>query len=156
MIKAFEELKQQEADLLLSAPILVCILVAGADGTIDRKEVAGAIEMTKKEQKKSKGSLLEFYQFATEDFEDKLKIILQNYPSDVATRSKTIVDELSQLNLILPKLNSQFALELYTSFKAIAMQIAKSSGGLLGISSVGEEEIKYVNLPMIDNPGSKE
>ena len=154
MIRAFDALSKNESELLLKAPILVCILIAGADGTIDRKEIQGAIETTQKRQQKAKGNLSDFYLFAIEDFEDKLKIILQNYPKEPASRNAIIEKELAQINLILPKLDRHFAIELYSSFKEISMKIATSSGGILGMNTVGDEEVKYVELTMINNPAS--
>jgi len=127
-------------------------LVAGADGTIDKKEIKSGIETAKKRQSKAKGGLLEFYSFVAEDFEDKLKVILQTYPANSIERSSSIVSELTSLNGILDKIDRVFALELYNNLKEIALKIAKSSGGLLGVNSIGDEEIKYVNLPMIKMP----
>ncbi len=153
MIREFDGLSPQEVDLLFKAPILVAILVAGADGTIDKKEIHSAIETTKKRQAKSKGSLEEFYHFAWEDFEDKLKVIIQSYPKDSTLRNKIIENELVGLNPVFEKIAPQFSLDLYDSLKEVSLKIAKSSGGLLGINSIGDEEIKYVNLPMIKMPG---
>jgi hypothetical protein len=34
----------------------------------------------------------------------------------------------------------------------VAMKIASSSGGWLGIKAVSPEEAKYINLPMIIDP----
>ena len=63
-----------------------------------------------------------------------------------------IVQELAQLNHVLPKIDAAFAKALYGSIRDIARKIAESSGGLLGIKSVGQEEAQYVNLPMIKDP----
>jgi len=71
MIPEFDKLSATEIDLMLKAPILACILIAGADGNIDRNEIQGAIELAQKKQKRSKANLLEFYRYVGEDFEDK-------------------------------------------------------------------------------------
>jgi hypothetical protein len=152
MIKEFDHLSSSEIELMLKAPILACILIAGADGTIDEKEVKGAIEMARKKQKKSQANLLQFYKLVGEDFEDKFKIVLQGYPSQAAQRNPAIVDELSHLNSILPKLDKSFASAFYRSIKEISHSIAESSGGLLGINKIGDEEAQYVELPMIKDP----
>lgn len=152
MFPEFEDLNGAELELVLKAPVLVCILIAGADNNIDRKEIQGAIDLAKKKQKRSRARLLKYYNFLAEDFEDKLKVVLQSYPADAADRNPIIVDQLAQLNEIFPKLDKEFVREFYISMKEIAIAIAESSGGLLGMKSVGEEEARYIELSMIHDP----
>ena len=154
MLAEFGNLSNSEIELVLKSPILTSILIAGADGNIDRKEIQESIKVAQKNAKKSKTRMMEFYQFVGEDFEDKLKILLQGYPSSASQRSTMIVQELAQLNNVLPKIDRVFAQELYGSIKDIAHKIASSSGGLLGMKSIGEEEARYVDLPMIKDPAS--
>ena len=152
MISELNKLSNREMELMLKAPILACILIAGADGQIDRKEIKGAIEVARKKQKKSQANLLEFYSLVGEDFEDKLKVVIQSYPMSASERNPMIVEELSQLNTILPKLDKSFAVGFYKSCKDIALAIAESSGGLLGMNRIGEEEAKFIGLSMIKDP----
>ncbi|MEQ8364375.1 MAG: hypothetical protein RIF39_14750 [Cyclobacteriaceae bacterium] len=153
MIPEFDKLSSSEIELMLKGPILACILIAGADDHIDNKEIKGSIELAKNKHKDTKGSpLAKFYLMVVEDFEDKLKVVLQSYPFDSAKRNKLITNELAGLNELLPKLDSNFALEYYKSLKDIAMGTAESSGGLLGIKSVGDEEARVVDLPMVKDP----
>src|SRR5882672_10015298 len=152
MIPEFDRLSGSEMELMLKAPILACILIAGADGHIDQNEIQGAIEVARKKQKRSRANLLEFYRYVGEDFEDKLKIVLQSYPLKAGQRNPAIVEELRTLNLVLPKLDKSFAQAFYKSIKEIAVSIAESSGGLLGMNKVGDEEAQYIGLPMIKDP----
>lgn len=155
MISEFGRLSNSEVELMLKAPILACILIAGADNHIDNKEIKGSIEIAKNKHKKFKSSpLAKFYLIVAEDFEDKLKIVLQSYPLDSKKRNKLIIDELTQLNQVFPKLEKQFAIDYYTSIRDIALRIAESSGGVLGLKSIGEEEAHFVELPMINNPST--
>ncbi|HEY5824089.1 MAG TPA: hypothetical protein VIT44_06985 [Cyclobacteriaceae bacterium] len=154
MLAEFSRLSNVEVELLLKAPILTSILIAGADGNIDRKEIDQAITVARKNARRSKARLMEFYQFVGEDFEDKLKVVIQSYPHNAGQRNAMIVQELAQLNHVLPKVDLNFAKALYGSIKDIAQKIAESSGGLLGIKSVGQEEAQYVNLPMIKDPAT--
>jgi len=48
MIDEFKELSQEEVDLMLKVPALVCILIAGADNKIDQTEIKEAIALPKK------------------------------------------------------------------------------------------------------------
>lgn len=152
MIAAFDNLEDSEIELMLRAPLLTCILIAGADNDIDRTEIQEAIQVARKKASKSKASLMEFYRLIGEDFEDKLKIVLQSYPVEATQRNPLIIEELSMLNSIFPKLSKTFASEFYASLKDVALKIASSSGGLLGMRSIGQEEAKFVNLPMIKDP----
>src|SRR5690349_12602540 len=133
MIPQLDSLSTEEQEFMLKAPILVCILIAGADGDIDRDEIKGAISQAKKKQRNASDKMMELYREIGEDFEDKLKILLQAYPVDVTQRNPIIVDELSELNKILPKIEKQFAIQFYQSICDLAMKVAESSGGWFGM-----------------------
>src|SRR5688572_19401477 len=111
MIPAFDKLSDKEIEVMLRAPIIACILIAGADGHVDRKEIEKAIHTTQKSATKSKSIIIDYFKLVEEDFEDKLKIVLQSLPADVRERNELIVSELSALNSILPKLKGTFAAE---------------------------------------------
>jgi hypothetical protein len=151
MINEFTKLNDQEVELMLKAPILVCILIAGADGTIDHKEIKEAIAIARKNFGK-KGVLAEYFRELSQDFEDKLKITIQGYPYESTQRTPMIIEELAQLSRLWPKFDKPFAQGVYDSLRDIAEKIASSSGGVLGLKSVGSEEAKYIQLPMIQKP----
>src|ERR1700712_1284345 len=137
MIPAFDRLTDSEVELMFKAPFLTCILIAGADGDIDRKEIRTAIQQANKKQQKANSPLIEYYRIVGEDFEDKFKIVFQSYPMLPAKRNPIITGELAELNQILPRLDKTFAKAFYTSIREIAMGIATSSGGMLGMNKVG-------------------
>jgi hypothetical protein len=153
MIPELKKLSTEEMESLIKAPLLVSILIAGADGNIDRDEINGAISTAKKKAK-SKTSLQSYYESVSEDFEDKLKVLMQNYPSKPQQRAAQISEELSLLNPIFEKVQGSLAIEIYDSLLSLALNIAKSSGGFFGLSSVGEEESKFVKLEMIKPPAA--
>jgi hypothetical protein len=151
MIRDFDKLNDAETELMLKAPFLVCILIAGADGTIDKKEIKEAISIAEKKHKRA-GVLSAFFKELSQDFEDKLKIMIQSYPYESTQRNPLIMGELSELNRLWTKLPSNFASEYYASLKDIAAGIASSSGGVLGLKSIDAEEAKYIQLSMIQDP----
>src|SRR5689334_19592935 len=108
MIDEFDKLRESEIELLLKAPLLVCILIAGADGTIDNKEIKEAISVARK-QIKGHSTLVNYFTEVSQDFEDKLKILIQSYPYESTQRNPMIIQELKDLNQILPRLNKNFA-----------------------------------------------
>lgn len=154
MIREFEKLSEQDTELMFKAPFLVCILIAGADGTIDRKETKKAIQIAEKKHQKA-GILSSYFKELAQDFEDKLKILTQGYPYESTQRAPLIVEELVHLNRILPQLSPEFALEFYATLKDIAEGIATSSGGMLGMRSIDREEAKFIQLSMIQNPATR-
>lgn len=95
-----------------------------------------------------------FYAEVGTDFEDKIRIVIQSLPSKVDKRTSEITKLLSDLESILRKLNNQIAKEFYNSLREIATEIAESSGGLLGMKTIGDEEALLVNLPMIKDPAT--
>ena len=149
MIKEFDNLTDNETELMLKAPVLVCILIAGADGTIDKKEIKEAIAQT---QKKTKASLAGYLKEVSQDFEDKIKILIQSYPYESTQRNPILIEELGQLNRIWKKLDKGFAVQVYHMLKDLAQKIASSSGGLWGMKTVTNEEAKFLLLPMISDP----
>jgi len=152
MISQLNRLSAEEQEFMHKAPILVCILIAGADGEIDRNEIREAITLTEKKQKNSSAELMTLYRTIGEDFEDKLKVLVQSYPVEVSQRNPMIVEELSQLNLLFSKVDKSFSVPYYQSICDLALKVAKSSGGWFGVKSIGEAEAKYVKLPMLKDP----
>jgi tellurite resistance protein len=152
MIPEFNSLSSDEVERMHKAPMLVCILIAGADGRIDQSEISKAISLATTRQKTGKSRLLEFYSEVGSDFEDKLKIVIQGFPVKEKERAPKVIAELAQLNDILSKLDKEFSVQFYRSLTEIALEIAKSSGGVLGMKTVGQEEARYLSLNMIEDP----
>jgi len=152
MMDAINILETEERDLLYRAPVLVAILVAGADGNMDKAEIKEAVTIFGMKKVKARKGLEEFYVEIAENFEDKLKMGIADYPADTSDREKIVSDELSGLNEILSKLERKFAIEFYESLKDFARRVAEASGGLLGYMAVGYEESKIIDLKMIKDP----
>ena len=149
MIREFEKLTDSEIDLMLKAPVLVCILIAGADGNIDKKEIKEAILLT---QQKTNATLAGYLNEVSQDFEDKLKVLIQSYPHTPAERAVAIMKELGQLDAVFIKMDRHFAAEIYQMLKQLASKIASSSGGIWGMNTVTDEEAKYLDLSAIHDP----
>ena len=152
MIADFEKLNEEEVEAILKVPLLVSILIAGADNEIDNSEIKKAVDISRSKQIRARKSLLDFYQEVGENFEDKLKVLIQQYPLNSEERNPVITDELEKINSILPKLDKQFASEFYESIKDIAKKVAEASGGVLGYMAIGYEESKLIDLKMIKDP----
>ena len=154
MIPEFDRLSNPEIELMLKAPFLVCVLIAGADDNIDKKEIKKAIQLAEMKKGKTTSRIIELYRTVAEDFEDKFMVVMQSLPSTAAKRNPIITEELAKLNEILPRLDKSFAPNYYQCLKNIALRIAQSSGGILGLNKMADEEAELVGLSMIKNPAT--
>lgn len=152
MLKEFEELREDEIDLMLSVPILVSVLIAGADGNIDQKEKKEAILLAHTKQHHVTKQLAGYYQLVGQNFEEKLLTCIAKTSDDLDIRNGDLIQELRKLNLILPKLEKHFAIKFYASIEEWAKRIAEASGGIMGYMSVTYEEAKLLTLKMIRSP----
>lgn len=155
MINEFKHLEQVEVEIMFNAPVLVTILIAGADSTIDKAEIKEARELANLKQNKETEILKDYYNAIGDNFEEELKKHINLLPKDTMERNKIIINELRKLNDILPKLNLRFSVNFYTHLKDLAKKIAEASGGVLGYMAVGKEESEFLTLDMIKDPSKK-
>ena len=151
MIPEFGRLSNSEAELMLKSPLLVCILIAGADGEIDNKEVNTALAIAR-DHHRVQSVLNRYFEEMSADFEDKLKILIQSYSYNAAQRTETISQELGNLNLLWPKLTPEFSAAYYAMLRDLALRIATSSGGIWGMRKISPEEERLLRLPMLVEP----
>jgi len=155
MIREFQNLSNNEQKLMLETPALIMILIAGADGVIDEKEIERA-EKVKIFRGSMKNSMLkEYYKEAGMDFRKTIYKLLSKLPEKLSERNYEITKRLKRINKILPKLSKRFSVGLYKSFLSYAEQVAKASGGIMGFASISPEEKIWINLNMLDNPAGK-
>ncbi len=152
MIPELKNLREDEVEALVKAPVLVSILIAGADDNIDKNEIKEAIAVAKSKQTRAREGLVEFYKMVADDFENELHRQISTLPGTAAERTPVITKELKRLNRIMVKLDKVFATKLYGSFKDMAKRVAEASGGILGYMSVSYEEAKLLELGMINDP----
>ena len=155
MKSGIENLTAAEKDFLYQVPAMIAILIAGADNDLDEKERTAAVELTKYKKLGYPHPLVQaYYAKVFDDFENHLYGLIKEYPGLAELRNPIIMKQLEQLNTIFPKLTNDFSSELYKSFRQYAMQVAESSGGLLGFFSVGHEEKEWLSLPGVLDPGA--
>lgn len=152
MIPEIESLREDEKEVLLDAPVLVAILIAGADGKIDKSEKKQAIEVARNKQSRSREQLSDYYKVVGERFEERFFSLVDSLPTNTEERNQAVSIELRKLNFILPKIDKNFGIKLHASLKDLAKKIAEASGGVLGYLSVSYEEAKLMELRMIKDP----
>lgn len=156
MLQELNRLSQEDRDLLMIVPVWVCMLVAGADNRIDKRELRKAIEVANEKQKEGSILIRKFYSEIAEQFETNLKGYIALLPEDADARNKILISKIEQLNKILPVLDRKFALAYYSSLNDFALEVAEASGGVFGIGAINKDEAQFVDLPMIVNPATFE
>ena len=152
MVKQLAQLSAAEAELVLKAPALVSVLIAGADSKIDKEEQHHAVEVVKLKSSRASEDLIDYFKEISGGFEKVLKDLISSLPSGTAERNKYLVAELSKLNAVLPKLEYRFAIQLHDTLKDFAKQVAETSGGFLGYNTISKEEKEFIDLNMINRP----
>lgn len=153
MIHEFRNLTQDECTTMVMAPALVTLLIAGAEGNIDQKEIDWGSKIA--HFRANDHSILQnYYQEADRNFNETLKELIEKMPPDVSERNNKINQELSKLNNIFPKLDATYSKEIYKSLLSLSRHVAEASGGIWGYGSISPEEKKLMNLEFINPPGN--
>lgn len=150
MIPEFKELSQKESQLLLQTPALVTVLIAAADSQIDESETNWAEKVVGYRQKIGEKDLFEYYEAVDENFKATINALTSDNKG-TQERIANITTTLETLNTILPKLDTEFAAKLVKSWRSLALQVAKSSGGFLGFGSISAQEKQLMGLSMINS-----
>lgn len=151
MIEQLKGISPEDYEKLKSAVSLITVLIAGADGKIDRKEKEWAEKVTSIRSYSLPDGLKEFYLEVGEDFQERLDKYIDQYAGDVETRNKSIAKILSELNAIFPKIKDrEVAVALYESLVSFARHVARASGGFLSWGSINVHEKRLMSLEMID------
>lgn len=155
MISEFKNLTEQEAGLMLTAPVLVTLLIAGAEGRIEEKETDWGAKITHF-RANAPSVLQSYYQEVDKSFNDTMRDMVSKIPEDVTERNYKINQELSKLNDIFKKLDTGFVKEFYKSLLSLSKQVAQSSGGIWGYGAVSPEEKALLNLEVIKDPNKED
>lgn len=148
-MKVYENLAAEDLQLLLDAPILVTILIGGADGNLDADEKAWGDKLAHIRQNSDSHFLSDYYEDASQNFSERLETIFATFPEDTDERCEMISEILSGLNDVYKNLDVNFVTALNESLRSFAHQIAEASGGILGFGAESYQEQQWVDLSMI-------
>ncbi len=149
-MEQFNKLSAEETDLLKEAIPIITVLIAGADGNIDPKEEAWAKKVANIRTYNNPDELNEYYKWVGESYEVDVHKHMKFSTEGTEARTKELSDKLAGLNDIFPKLDPEFAKELYESLKTFANHVARASGGILGYGSISNAEKALIDLPMLN------
>jgi Fe2+ transport system protein B len=144
-------LNEEELNQLLKAPVWITVLIASADGKIQKKELEYA-EHYVKENAKVTSELQNYYEQVSSKFNKELKGHLILLSDDPMVRIELMEEQLIHLNEVISKIPSEFAIQLHKSWRDLAYGVAKAAGGFLGIGKIDEKESEYLQLNMIEIP----
>ncbi|MEZ4692415.1 MAG: hypothetical protein R3A12_20530, partial [Ignavibacteria bacterium] len=97
MISEFKNLTEEESSLMLMAPALVTLLIAGAEGKVDQKETDWATKIT--HMRAGNHTILQdYFQEVDQNFTDILNELIIAMPENTDERAEKINSELSKLN----------------------------------------------------------
>jgi len=143
------KLTPEEGEQLRKAIAQITILIAGADGNIEKQELSWAKKISQIREYNHPVELNEYYKSVGTDYDELVSSMIEALPKDTAERTASLSESLTQLNPILAKLDNEDAHFYYKSFKTFAEYVAKATGGILGFFSVSSEEKSLMSLPMI-------
>lgn len=149
MLEGFQHLSGAEMDALVQAPVLITILVGGADGELDRQERTWTERLMRARTYAKPALDNEYYRVVAEGFLEKIEKTIESLPADTEARNLLIAEKLGALNLILAKLDIHLAASLYKSYLSLARETAKASGGFLRIGAISAAEHQWIDLPML-------
>lgn len=152
MIDEFRTLRDDEIEILLSAPAMVAVLIAGADDDIDKHEVKAAIDFAQASKKTIGEPLIQFFEEVAKNFEDVQLGYINDLPNGLEVRQNAISSYLRQLNGIFPKIDKEVSIKVYQFLLDLAKAVAQASGGVLGFQKVSKEEAEFMSLDMIKDP----
>ncbi|MTI33202.1 hypothetical protein [Xanthovirga aplysinae] len=150
--KIFKNLRENEVEYMLDVPVLISLLIAGVEKTYNKTELEQAKYFAQVRETHDREELEEYYHAVAENFDKRLDFYMDKLDENKEKREASLYKELSRLNHILPVLDPKFQVELYASLKTYARHIAEASGGILGYFAITPEELKLIDLPMIEKP----
>lgn len=152
MLYHISKLHRDEQELIKKAPLLVSILVAGADGEIEADEIQNVAKLIHTKSFSEVSDIRHLYNEIDHDVEATFNAIIKGLPTDSEERELRVSEELAGLNPIMPTTDAQVAHDFYNSLKKFALHMAQSSGGVLGMLRVNHHEKEIIKLPMLNKP----
>ena len=148
-MKFLESLSQTELQQLEDAIPQIAILIAGADGSIDKEERQWANKLAHIRTYAGDKVLHDFYQEVHFNFSIRFNDMLKTLPTTVSERQQILSDNLAHLNGLLAKLDPRVAFHVYKSITSYAKSVAEETGGFFRMGAISKEEKKWIDLPMI-------
>ena len=142
-------LTTEDVQLIKDAYAYVTVLIAGADGKIDDKELEWAEKIVQIRTFSGDERFFPIHEAISQELPGKIRSTIAELPTDTKARQAALSTKLAALNPILAKLHPRTGAYLYKGYLNFAERVAKASGGFLSFFSIGPEEKKWIGLPML-------
>lgn len=152
MLYQLQNLSAEEQTLVQRSPIWVTLLIACADYDIKEEEIDRAKEIIHIKSFAVQNDVKNLYKNLDEHVDEEIDFALKSLSADGAERMLFLEQHIAKLNDIFPKLDHTYAKQLYNSLVSLATSVARAEGGLFGIHKIGQDEAKYIHLPMLQKP----
>ena len=129
---------RSEWDKLVGAPVVIFLMVAAADGSIDEKEKAEFVKI----MVERKGLESQALKAALGAAAEKIDALMSHYSSS----GLNFVECLSEARSIISHHAQDGGVQFCKDLCQIAERVAASSGGFLGIRSIGKEERNVISF----------
>ncbi|MEO6188392.1 MAG: hypothetical protein ABIO82_02575 [Ginsengibacter sp.] len=122
----FENLSEEERQLLYKAPILLSVLASCSPKEVHQGQKADAIKLAHLKTFTAMPSLLSYYAEVEKNFKEQFEDAIEKYcPCDESKRNE-IKKELAKINLIINKLDKEWAQSLHISLEKFANHVKKA------------------------------
>lgn len=139
MITPFENLSENEKSMLVDAPIWVAMWVGLADNDFDQSEQIKAVKTLNIKTFSETPDIAVVYQ-QIENPADRLLQLMDTLPGDNDAKKEFIQQKLEAIGAVLKSMDYAYASALFKSFRNVGVHVANSTGGMLGMGAVAEEE----------------
>ncbi len=146
----FENLTQEENQILMETIPAISFYVGNADGKFDEDEKAWATRLTEIRSFSGDKTLRDFYEHIEKNQAALCDAVLANAPTGQQEKMDFYAAKIARANAPLSKLEHTFASHLYQSYLTYGEQIAKLTGGILGFGAIDSDEKKAIQLSMLN------
>ena len=136
----FENLTQEEIQILMETVPAIAYFVGNADGKFDEDEKAWATRLAEIRSFSGDKILRDFYENVEKNHTALCDAIVVNAPSEQLEKTAYLTSKIARANDVLSKLDHKIAAHLYQSYLTYGEQIAKLTGGILGFGAIDSDE----------------
>jgi len=131
-MELYANLSSEEKTKLLQLPAYITLLAANADGKLDDREKQKATEFVNIKNYDNKEPLLvKYYSEVQEHFEQTLEYIDAQLPTDKDQRENALKQQLSEIEIILNKLGTEYVKAMHRSMESFMDYVSKAHESVL-------------------------
>ena len=132
---------------------MTTLIIGNSDGHLDPKQINKAFDVANiKSLMENTPELKDYYLAVSASIEKRFIHWKSILPTDSKQRVQIASDELAKINDLWKLIDHNFAIQLYNSWREIAVHVANASGGVFGIATINNQEKEVLHLPSLNDP----